>query len=280
MRIFATLFIALLLLIPGQAQISLTVVTNTTGLMNLLPSTVRPAVAVIPSDGSAISFWRYTPGSVAAIGTNVLSTSTGVGRWVRTPLEGDVILNGVPLQTSLNGITANLLTTSNNVITKADITNAFVHGLGGFVTNIILNGVPLQASINDRALQGDLVSIRQGGLDASSVASSKLKTATDADKIQIANLGQSILTAFSGGLSVSSFLGTISSLSQAINTAASSSGKWYDISVSGTLSGANAPAIAVAQGDRLLSDGVNWNKYAAPPAVLADGTVIDRKSVV
>lgn len=276
MRIF-TLILLICLTLPVSAQISLTIVTNTTGLMNLIPSATRPAVAIVPLDGSTVSFWRYTPGSIAAIGTNALSTSTGIGRWLRTPIEGDLILNGVPLQTSLDGISSSILATSNNVALKADLTNAFVQGLGGFVTNIVLNGVPLQASINDRALQGDLVSIRQGGLDAASVASSKLKTATDADKIQIANLSQAVLTAFSGGLSVSNFLGTISNLTQTINAAGSSAGFWYDISTNGTLSGTNAPAIAVLQGDRLLSNGTNWGKYAAPPVLLADGTVTRAK---
>lgn len=106
-----------------------------------------------------------------------------------------------------------------------------------------------------------------------SIPSSKLKTDADSDKIQIANLGSSVVSTLAGALSAADYLGEITSLSQSIPAASGNSGKWYSSAVAGTLTDSDVSTITVAIGDRIVSNGTAWLKYAAPPTAISDGSV-------
>lgn len=99
-RVMIRFLLILMLCLPAFGQVAITVVTNTAGLTNLAPSSFRPGVAVMPVDGSSVSFWRYTPSSAASVdGTNTLATSTGVGRWIRVPFNG--VIGNSTIQSSV-----------------------------------------------------------------------------------------------------------------------------------------------------------------------------------
>ena len=106
-----------------------------------------------------------------------------------------------------------------------------------------------------------------------SIASSKLKTTADADKVQIANLGSAVITAMAGALSPADYLGEITSLGQSIPAASSNANKWYSAAVAGALTDPDVSGITVAIGDRVVSNGTSWLKYAAPPTTIADASV-------
>jgi len=106
-----------------------------------------------------------------------------------------------------------------------------------------------------------------------SIPSSKLKTTTDADKVQISNLGSAVITAMAGALSPTDYLGEITSLGQSIPAASSNANKWYSAAVAGALTDPDVSGITVAIGDRVVSNGTTWLKYAAPPTTIADGSV-------
>lgn len=127
------------------------------------------------------------------------------------------------------------------------------------------------------AAQSAANAVKAGGLDAGSLVSAKLSTASDAAKVQLGNLAEAVIEALAGSLDADKYLGQITATGQAIATAASSSGNWYSITATGTLSGTNAPAIAVAAGDRLLSDGTAWQRYAAPPTNLSAKSITEPK---
>jgi hypothetical protein len=110
-----------------------------------------------------------------------------------------------------------------------------------------------------------------------SIPSSKLKTTADSDKVQLANLGSAVIASLTGPLSAADYLGEITSLSQSIPAASSNSGKWYSSAVAGTLTDSDVSSITVAIGDRVVSNGTSWLKYAAPPTSIADGTVTRAK---
>lgn len=120
MRILTLIFL-LCFALPASAQVSLTIVTNTAGLTNLTPSATRPAVAVVPVDGSSISFWRYTPTSSASVNSDTLPTSSGTGRWLRVPFDGsatNLLLSGTSVAEtfSADSGTFSALTTANGTL--------------------------------------------------------------------------------------------------------------------------------------------------------------------
>lgn len=112
-----------------------------------------------------------------------------------------------------------------------------------------------------------------------SIPSSKLKTDSDSDKVQLANLGSAVISSLAGALSAADYLGEITSLSQSIPAASANSGKWYSSTVAGLLTDSDVSTITVAIGDRVVSNGTVWAKYAAPPTSIADGTVTRAKLV-
>ena len=63
--------------------------------------------------------------------------------------------------------------------------------------------------------------------------------------INLSALAADVLAVLGSSLTAADLLGTITGLADAISTAAGNTGKWYSIAVTGTLSGTNAPAIAV-----------------------------------
>jgi len=119
----------------------------------------------------------------------------------------------------------------------------------------------------------DVNLVRAGGINNGSLTWLVLSTQRDSDKIRIVNLAEEVVSSLAGGLDPEDYLGEIVATNQAIAAAASANGKWYSITVTGTLSGTNAPAIAVSQGDRLLSNGVAWTRYAAAPTSVPDGSI-------
>jgi hypothetical protein len=119
---------------------------------------------------------------------------------------------------------------------------------------------------------GDLGDVG-GQLANNSIPSSKLKTTADADKVQIANLGTAVIDAMAGALSPADYLGEITSLGQSIPVASSNANKWYSAAVAGALTDPDVSGITVAIGDRVVSNGTSWLKYAAPPTTIADGSV-------
>jgi len=76
------------------------------------------------------------------------------------------------------------------------------------------------------------------------------------------------------GWPIDEFLGTITTLGQDPGTAATLSGKWWQIGITGTLSHANAGGLVVTIGDRLLSDGTPaWKLYKQSPAFIPDASI-------
>lgn len=110
-----------------------------------------------------------------------------------------------------------------------------------------------------------------------SIPSSKLKTTADSDKVQLANLGSAVIASLAGSLSAADYLGEITSLSQSIPAASGNSGKWYSSAVAGTLTDSDVSTLTVAIGDRVVSNGTAWLKYAAPPTSISDGSVTRAK---
>ena len=111
---------------------------------------------------------------------------------------------------------------------------------------------------------GAVADIAPGTLPGSALA-----TDADVDKVPLAALKDEVINSMASGLDPANFLGPITSLSQSIPAAAANSGKWYSSEVAGTLTDADVSSITVAIGDRLLSNGTAWQKYAAPPTVRA-----------
>lgn len=114
-------------------------------------------------------------------------------------------------------------------------------------------------------------------LAGNSIPSSKLKTTSDSDKVQLANLGNAVIASLAGSLSAADYLGEITSLSQSIPAASGNSGKWYSSTVVGTLTDSDVSTITVASGDRIVSNGTAWLKYAAPPTSIPDASVTRAK---
>jgi len=114
-------------------------------------------------------------------------------------------------------------------------------------------------------------------IPANSIPSSKLKTTDDSDKVQLANLASAVISSLAGALSAADYLGEITSLSQSIPAASANSGKWYSSTVAGLLTDSDVSSITVAVGDRIVSNGTIWARYAAPPTVISDGAVTRAK---
>ena len=110
-----------------------------------------------------------------------------------------------------------------------------------------------------------------------SIPSSKLKTDADSDKVQLANLGSAVIASLAGSLSAADYLGEITSLSQSIPAASGNSGKWYSSAVAGAITDSDVSTLTVAIGDRVVSNGTAWLKYAAPPTSISDGSVTRAK---
>lgn len=82
-----------------------------------------------------------------------------------------------------------------------------------------------------------------------------------------------LTSALAGALSGSDYLGEITALGQSIPAASGNSGKWYSSKVAGALTDSDVNTITVAIGDRIVSNGTDWQRYAAPPVVIADGSI-------
>jgi lysophospholipase L1-like esterase len=121
--------------------------------------------------------------------------------------------------------------------------------------------------------------------DASSTASDAVVIATTAEDTAnsavtaatVAKASADAATAAASGFPVASFLGTITALGSDPGTAASNSGKWWQIGVAGLLSHANAGGLTVAIGDRILSNGTAWARWIQPATYLPDNSITGAK---
>lgn len=138
--------------------------------------------------------------------------------------------------------------------------------------------IPLEALEVTGNARVDGTLVVGGELEADSFADgtipgSAIRTDADANKIPLAALKNEVINAMSGALSAADYLGEISSLAHDLPAASSSSGKWYSSAVAGTLTDADTDSLVVAIGDRVVSNGTAWLKYAAPPTTIADGVI-------
>lgn len=85
-------------------------------------------------------------------------------------------------------------------------------------------------------------------------------------------LAQSAAAAASG-FPVASYLGEISDLAQSPGSPSANSGKWYTVTIEGTLTDTAVLGLAVKTGDRLLSNGTAWQRWVQPPTYITPGSV-------
>ena len=110
-------------------------------------------------------------------------------------------------------------------------------------------------------------------IPANSIPSELLRRDVDAYRIPLSCLQDEVLAALAGSLTATDYLGEITSLGQSIPAASGNSGKWYTAAVAGTLTDPDVSSLAVAIGDRVVSNGTAWLRYAAPPIVIPAGAV-------
>jgi hypothetical protein len=96
---------------------------------------------------------------------------------------------------------------------------------------------------------------------------------TASDNAQAALEAAQAAIAAANGFEVSSYLGEISSLDQAPVSASANSGKWYTITIEGTLTDAAVSGLAVKVGDRILSNGTAWQRWVQPPTYITAGAI-------
>lgn len=100
-----------------------------------------------------------------------------------------------------------------------------------------------------------------------------IRTDNDAHKVPLAALRSEVLSAMAGALNAADYLGEITTLGHAIPAAAGNAGKWFTSAIAGTLTDPDVGSMVVAVGDRVVSNGVSWLRYAAPPTIIPAGFV-------
>ncbi len=113
--------------------------------------------------------------------------------------------------------------------------------------------------------------LAQGASSLATQAESHATQAADQSAAAIA-LAQAAAAAASG-FPISAYLGEISALDQAPGLASANSGKWYSVTIEGTLSDSAVSGMAVHVGDRILSNGTAWQRWVMPPTYITLGAV-------
>lgn len=112
-----------------------------------------------------------------------------------------------------------------------------------------------------------------GSFGAGTIPGTAIRTDIDGNKIPLSALRSEVIDALAGSLSAADYLGEITTLAQDLPAASGNSGKWYSSTVEGTLTDGDAGSLVIAIGDRVVSNGTAWRRYAAPPTNIPDGTV-------
>lgn len=124
------------------------------------------------------------------------------------------------------------------------------------------------------ALNGRLSIAEINALTATNAAGiAEARSAEAEDAATAAQTMAQAAIAAANGFQVEDYLGEIGTLDANPGLAASLVGKWWTVTVEGTLTHVSVAGLAVKPGDRILSNGTAWLRWVLAPAFLTAGSV-------